>query len=163
MKLASAIAAGAALVLATGALAEAHEEGGEAMPSPHFEFTGTMQVTALVGGINDSYAASWTETLTIGEGENTVTVTGTCAGMDQPDGSLFDRHFTCSQEAGDGSKGATLVGCNVPEEMPNVMMCYGYFEGTAGAVEGHAALETYYYTFGSDGTGTIVGSGQWVR
>jgi len=162
MKLYSAIAAGAALALASGALAEAHEEEA-AMPSPHYEFAGTMQDVEVVGGIGDAYAASWTETLTIGQGELSTEVTSKCAGMDQPDGSLFDRHFTCSQESTSGATGVVLFGCNVPEETSSVMSCYGYFEGKSGDVEGHAALETAFYTFGSEGTGTIVGSGQWIK
>lgn len=159
-KFANTLIAGCALTLASSALAEAHEEEG-AMPSPHYEFEGTMSDIMVTGGVGDeSYGASWTETLTIGGG---VTVIGKCVGMDQPESSLFDRHFTCSQQTEDGSsKGAVLFGCNVMNDEGSEMSCYGYFEGKEGAVEGNSAMETAYYWFGSDGTGKIVGSGQWI-
>lgn len=163
-KIASAIAATTALVLATGALAEAHEEAADG-PPVHYQFEGTMSEVTLVGGLGDEiYGASWNETLIIGEGDDAMTVTGRCVGMDQPGNSMFDRHFTCTHETADGeSKGAVLFGCSVNEETSAEMRCYGHFEGKEGGVEGHAAMETAYYRFMPDGTGKIVGSGQWYK
>ncbi|WP_299196290.1 hypothetical protein [uncultured Erythrobacter sp.] len=160
---AKAIVVCAALTMASSALAEAHEEEG-AMPSPHFEFEGTLSGVSVVGGVGgEVFGASWTETLSVGDGDGGVTVTSQCAGMDQPEGSLFDRHFTCTQSTEDGSSGAVLFGCNVENDEGNEMSCYGYFEGKSGAVEGHVSLETAYYWMNPDGTGRVVGSGQWIR
>ena len=160
-KLTTAIAACAALTLATGALAEAHEEGGEAM-SPHFEYEGALSDMAIVGGVGgEVFGASWTETLNINVGGNMITVTSKCMGMDQPEGSMFDRHFTCTQSAGESS-GAVIFGCNVENEEGNEMSCYGYFEGKTGNVEGNNAMHTAYYWFMPDGSGKVVGSGQWM-
>lgn len=162
MKLYSAIAAGAALTLASGALAEAHEEA--ETPSPHFEYEGAISDSMISGGVGDEiFGAAWTETLSIGIGDETVTVISKCIGMDQPEGSMFDRHFTCSQQTEDGaSKGAILFGCNVTNETGNEMSCYGYFEGKEGGVEGNNAMHTAYYWFMPDGTGKVMGSGQWM-
>ena len=159
------IAAVAALSIATGAFAEAHEEAAEAAPNPHFQFEGTLDGFELAGGVGgEVFGGAWKEVLTIGSGENTTTVMSTCIGMDQPESAMFDRHFTCSQQTEDGaSKGAVLFGCNVENEAGNEMSCYGFFEGKEGAVEGHDSLQTAYYSFMPDGTGKVVGSGQWIR
>lgn len=161
--LAKLIAAGAALTIASSALADAHMEASEA-PPVHFDWEGTLSDVTIVGGVGDEvYGGAWTETLTIGDGDNAVTVTSKCIGMDQPEGSLFDRHFTCTQSTADGSAGAVLYGCNVENDNGSEMGCYGYFQGKAGGVEGRVALETGYYWFSEDGGGRVVGSGQWIR
>ena len=164
------LAAIAALTLASAApsaaFAEAHEDAGGEMPdNPHFSFTGSIEGAMIVGGVGgEVFGGAWSETLSIGVGENAVTVTSKCIGMDQPDNSLFDRHFTCSQETTDGeSKGAVLYGCNVENEQGNEMSCYGYFEGKEGGVKDRVALETAYYWFLPDGSGKVVGGGQWIK
>ena len=163
------VAAIAALTLASAApsvaFAEAHEEAADDMPdNPHYAVEGMLSDTMVVGGVGDEvYAASWTETLTISSGENTNEVTAKCAGMDMPDSTLFDRHFTCTMTDGDGQSGAVLYGCTVSNESGNEMRCYGHFEGKEGGVAGHASLHTAYYWFNQDGTGKVVGSGQWYK
>ncbi|EAQ28830.1 hypothetical protein NAP1_14563 [Erythrobacter sp. NAP1] len=162
--LARSFAALAALTIATGALAEAHEDASEMPPVIHFEMEGTISDTMLVGGVGgEVFAASWTETLTFSAGDNTSAVTAKCAGMDMPDGNMFDRHFTCTLEDTNGQSGAVLYGCAIANEAGNEMRCYGHFEGMEGEVKDHAALHTAYYTFMPDGTGKVVGSGQWYK
>ena len=77
-------------------------------------------------------------------------------------GSLFDRHVSCSGQSGESS-GSTIFGCNIATDDGNEMSCTGYFEGKAGNVKDHAALETAYYKFNTDDGGTVQGSSHWIR
>ena len=164
MKLKTVIAASAACFLTTGALAEAHEEAADDAPVSHYEVEGTLSDISLVGGVGEEvYGASWTETLTITVGDNTVNVTSKCVGMDQMGTSVFDRHFTCTMDDGEGQSGAVLYGCNVANEAGNEMRCYGHFEGKEGGVADNASMLTAYYTFDGEGGGKVVGSGQWYK
>ncbi|MEO0442023.1 MAG: hypothetical protein AAF067_14270 [Pseudomonadota bacterium] len=91
-----------------------------------------------------------------------VSVKAQCVGMSMPERRPFERHVTCDMEGGDDSKGSVIYGCN-PDVDPATMRCMGMFEGKAGNVNGHASLVTAFYKFNEDGTGTVQGSGHWIR
>lgn len=163
MKISIAMATAAALMMAGSASAQ---------DGPQVDtMTGTLSDVKVVGGIGekamDYRSASWTETLSIklSSGE-TIAVTQHCVGMGQPEGSLFDRHVACDGKSGDNS-GSLILGCNVETvdgaATGNEMSCMGFFQGKTGTVKDHAALETAYYRFTSEGGGTVQGTSHWIR
>ena len=164
----SALAAGAALLIATGAQADGHEEAAAPSGPTTYTMTGSVAGITLVGGTGRgddlSYGASWTEAVTVTSSTGTVTdITANCIGMDQPSNSLFDRHFTCTVSDGESQEGALIFGCNKENEAGNEMSCVGYLQGKEGEIAEHVALVTSYYRFMSDGTGTVQGTGHWIR
>ncbi|WP_108790003.1 hypothetical protein [Erythrobacter sp. Alg231-14] len=167
MKFYSAIAASTALLMATTAHGEAHEESTESDGPSVYTMNATFETTMMVGGVGGEgdqvFAAAWAENITISSPAGSNEITAQCAGMDQPANSLFDRHFTCTMEDGGGQSGAVLYGCNVENDAANEMSCVGYFQGKEGAIAGKVHLMTAYYWFMADGTGKMEGSGHALR
>ena len=129
--------------------------------------TGTLADVKIVGGIGPESkqysSASWTEDLTISLANgSSIKVTQQCVGMGQPEGSLFDRHVSCSGQSGDSS-GSTILGCYIETDAGNEMSCTGFFQGKTGNIKDHAALETAYYKFNMKGGGTVQGASHWIR
>lgn len=154
-----------ALMLSGTAQADNHSSGGGEGPSI-YSSTGTIKAD-LIGGVGpkkDLYVgATWSEELKIKTPEgNMVSVKAQCVGMSQPERRPFERHVTCDMDDGDGGKGSVVMGCN-PDIDPATMRCMGLFEGKGGSVDGHASLVTAFYKFNEDGTGTVQGSGHWIR
>lgn len=168
MKFYTALAASAALFLATGAQADGHEEAAAPDGPTTYTLMGSLEGVTLVGGTGRgddlSYGASWTQNSTVTSSTGTVTeISSDCVGMDQPSNSLFDRHFTCSASDGAGQTAAMIFGCNKENEAGNEMSCVGYLQGKEGELVGHVALITSFYRFMSDGTGMVRGTGHWIR
>ena len=158
-KFASILAVGAALSIGTSTPLQAQDDG---WPT-YFNMTGTVSDSMFVGGIgNEVYGAAWKETLTVTDENGSNELSAQCIGMDQPENSLYDRHFTCTLTDNAGASGGIVYGCNVENEAGDEMSCYGYFEGKTGAVEGRRAMHTAYYWFMDDGTGKFQVAGQWM-
>lgn len=128
----------------------------------------TLKDLKVMGGFGpegaDYRSASWsgTEYVTASSGEEIV-ANFSCLGMDQPAGSLFDRHVTCDYVSDSGGEAGSLIaGCMTETEDGGEMSCTGYFQGKTGELEGHVALVTEYYKFSEDG-GTTTSTGQWIR
>lgn len=160
MKLTIALAVTAALTTASAASAQ------EMMT-----WTAESKVTdvKVVGGIGpkaDTFrSASWNQTTSASSSTGTTTtITTSCVGMDQPVGSLYDRHLTCNSSTSDGATGSSIMGCMKENESGSEMSCSGYFQGKTGNVKDHAALVTEYYRFTEGSTtGGSRSTGHWIR
>ncbi|MEL6876044.1 MAG: hypothetical protein AAGM33_11270 [Pseudomonadota bacterium] len=160
------LATAGALLAAGTAQADNHASGSDMKGPMVYTSTGTIKAD-LVGGVGpkkDLYVgATWSEELKINTAEgNMVSVKAQCVGMSMPERRPFERHVTCDMDDGDGGKGSVIYGCN-PDVDPATMRCMGMFEGKGGSVDGHASLVTAFYKFNDDGTGTVQGSGHWIR
>lgn len=159
MKITIALALTAALTMTSAA---------NAQDGPRVDtMTGMLADVKIVGGIGpkaeEYLSASWTEKLSLALANgNNIAVTQTCVGMGQPERSLFDRHVTCNAQSGESS-GSVIFGCNVETDDRNEMSYMGFFQGKIGNVKDHAALETAYYKFGTDNSGTVEGITHWIR
>lgn len=127
-------------------------------------FESILNSPNIVGGVGDFGGASWTQSTTVTtEGSGTSTSTSACVGMEQPSGSLFDRHVTCTSN-GDGGTLDITMGCMKGPEGSGEMSCAGYVVGRTGAAEGHRGIITQHFNFEMDGSGgTSTGTGQWTR
>lgn len=157
----TAIASAAALTCASAALADNHTEG-DAPMDPRWAISGTTTGVKYIATA-DGDGGMWTESLSYMQGEETVTITSTCVGMELSDATSGPRRALCEMEDGEGAKGAVVYDCVAENEQGNEMSCMGRFTGSEGFVKDHVALQSVYYVFGPGGAGEVTGSVHWIK
>ncbi|UOR15310.1 hypothetical protein [Qipengyuania aquimaris] len=150
MKSIIALTAAAAAVLAAPAAAE------------NFTYEIRFGEPSFVGGMGEegrdgrSGTMSGPFTSTSASGAS-VSGNVTCIGMDQPDNSLFDVHFSCTATRSDGTNTSLIYGCNwLGEDMG--LSCVGGAEGRDGTTEGRRGVLTMHLK-----EGVSTGTGQWIE
>ncbi len=130
-------------------------------------FESTLGPPTLVGGVGPDAAgggAYWTTASTVTNADGSKsTNTGICVGMNQPSGSIYDRHVTCTVNSNGGELGI-IMGCMKGTEGSGEMTCTGFVAGKTGEAAGHQGLITEHFRFNLDGSGgTTTGTGQWTK
>jgi len=130
-------------------------------------FVSKLGPPTLVGGVGPDAAGGggyWTSTSIVKtEGRGESNSTSLCVAMNQPTGSIYDRHLTCTSKSEGGELGI-IMGCMKGAKDSGEMTCSGFVDGKSGEAEGHGGVVTQHFKFNLDGSGgTATGTGQWTR